>query len=448
MNARRSALRLLRTMETTGHFPETLLARQSEQKTSSAEDRDQRLRHELVHGVLRWRGRLDYVLASFSRIPLTRLDPLVLDILRLGAYQILFLSRIPPRAAVDESVKLAVGQPRHIRGFINALLRAVADRGQKVAFPDPEREPVAYLAAWHSHPAWLVERYLGRFGPEEAGQLLAANNAKPPLTVRVNILRLSRPEIAQRLVAEGVAVTPTRFSPEGLVLQGAGDPQALACFREGLFFQVQDEAAQLVSHLLSPREGERVLDACAGRGGKTLHLAQLMRGTGDILALDLNGDKLKVLAEAAGRLGLDNIRTLVHDASVPLEERGEFDRVLLDAPCSGTGVIRRRVDLKWRKRPDDVRRLAALQASMLDAISASVAKGGTIVYAACSLEPEEGEELIRAFLGRHEAFELDDASKVLGTMFPGEGPPYLRTYPHRLERAMDGFFAARLKRAL
>lgn len=439
MNARQEALRVLRRMETTGSFPEHLLARQTE----PLGDRERRLLFELVHGVLRWRGRLDYILSRFSRLPLERLEPAVLDILRLGAYQLLFLTRVPARAAVDESVKLASRYPKHVRGFVNAVLRAVAEGGRQVEFPDPRLDPAGYLAAYHSHPAWLAERYLKRFGFEEAQELLAANNALPPLTVRTNTLRISRPRLRERLREEGVAATPTRFSPEGLRLTEAGDPARLPSFQEGLF-QVQDEAAQLVSHLLNPRPGEVVLDACAGRGGKTLHLAQLTHGQGEVVALDADRRKLESLEESALKLGIPNVNTLVHDATTSLPGR-RFERVLLDAPCSGTGVIRRRVDLKWRKRPEDIPRLAGLQLSMLEALSPSVAKGGAIVYAACSLEPEEGEELMDRFLANHAEFRLEDASGTLGEKAAGPGP-YLRTFPHRLEGAMDGFFAARLKR--
>lgn len=429
---------MLRRMETTGSFPEHLLGRQTE-----ANDRDRRLLFDLVHGVLRWRGRLDYIIAHFSKLPLEKIEPAVLDILRLGAYQLLFLSRIPARAAVDESVRLAGRYPRHVKGYVNALLRSVAREGAGVAFPDPQRDPVAYLAAWHSHPPWLVQRYLERLGFEEAERLLAANNALPPLTVRTNTLRTSRPHLAARLAGEGVEAVPTALSPEGLVLKGAGDPARLASFQEGLF-QVQDEAAQLVSHLVAPRAGQAVLDACAGRGGKTLHLAQLMEGLGEVVAADCDQRKLEELAGAAARLGAANVATLVHDATTPLEGR-RFERVLLDAPCTGTGVIRRHPDLKWRKRPEDIQRLAGLQLTMLEAVAGSVAKGGVIVYAACSLEPEEGEELVGRFLMGRADFRLEDASEVLGQKAPGPGP-YLRTWPHQNGGSRDGFFAARLKR--
>jgi len=427
-------------MEQTGSFPKGLLARPSEE----ASEADRRLLFELVQGVLRWRGRLDYVLARFSRLPLSRLAPPVLDILRLGAYQLLFLTRVPARAAVDESVKLAGRYPPHVRGFVNAVLRAVAREGAGVSFPDPEAEPVAYLAACYSHPSWLAERYLARFGLEEARALLSANNAQPPLTARTNTLRTTRAELAEHLKAEGVGATPTRFSPEGLTLIGAGEPGRLKSLAEGLF-QLQDEAAQLVSHLVAPLPGERVLDACAGLGTKTVHLAQLMEGRGEVVALDADGRKLERLVEAAMIAGVgEMVKVRVHDATRPFEGE-QLDRVLLDAPCSGTGVIRRRVDLRWRKRPEDIARLAELQLAMLEAASRSVAKGGVIVYAACSLEPEEGEELIPRFLARHPDFSLEDAALSLGPMSPGPGP-YLRTFPHLLGGAMDGFFAARLKR--
>jgi len=382
------------------------------------------------------------VLARFSNLPLSRLKPNVLEILRLGAYQLLFLSRIPASAAVDESVRLADREPKHIKGYVNAVLRAVSREGASVPFPDPRRAPAGYLAAFHSHPKWLVERYLDRLGFEEAERLLAANNEHPPLTARVNSLKVGREEVIGLLAQEGVGATPTGYSPLGLTLANAGDPSRLKALKEGLLI-IQDEAAQLVSYLLDPRPGERVLDAASGRGGKTTHLGQLTQGKGRLVAMDTNPRRLEELQKNALLLGIEDVRTVQHDATEPLE--GErFDRVLLDAPCTGTGVIRRHPEIKWRRGLGDVTRLAALQRSMLEALAPSVANGGVLVYAACSLEPEEGEELIEGFLRDHTEFSLEPADLVLGLKFPEKGR-FLRTFPHR--SGMDGFFAARLIKA-
>ncbi len=411
--------------------------------------RDQGLVAELINGVVRHLSFIDYLLSRVSRTPLEKMDPEVRNALRLGAYQILF-TRIPVSAAVNETVKIV---KHHRRGkwivsLVNAVLRELARRKDEIDLPPREMDPVAYLAVKYSYPRWLVERWLARFGEKETEALLQAGNERPVLVVRANTLRVSRDQLLLYLKAEIPEATPTKYSPDGIILYGfQGRITSLRAHKVG-WLQVQDEASQLVSYLVSPRPGERILDACAGVGGKTTHLAQLMRNTGRIYALDLYDWRLKRLEENARRLGVTNIEVMAADATKAIETLGGkfFDRLLIDAPCTGTGVIRRHPDIKWARSPEDLVRVPEKQLALLNSLAPLLKGGGVMVYATCSLEPEENEEVIRRFLKEHPDFEIEDARRVLPPsaheLVDEDG--FLRTYPHR--QGLDGFFGARLRK--
>ena len=410
--------------------------------------RDQGLVAELINGVVRHLSYLDYLLSRVSKKPLEKMDPEVRNALRLGAYQILY-TRIPVQAAVAETVKiLKRRRGQWIVNFVNAILRELARRKDEIELPPKEMDPVAYLAGRYSYPRWLVERWLGRFGEEETEALLRAGNERPPLVVRANTLRVTRDQLLLYLKAEIPEATACRYSPDGIVLSGfRGRITELRAFKVG-WLLVQDEASQLVSYLVAPRPGARVLDACAGVGGKTTHLAQLLRNTGRIYAMDVLSWRLKRLEENAKRLGVTNIEIITGDATRAIELLGGkfFDYILIDAPCTGTGVIRRHPDIKWARNPEDLVRVPEKQLSLLKSLAPLLKSGGVLVYATCSLEPEENEEVIGRFLKENPNFEVEDARKVLpekAQELVDEGG-FLRTYPHR--EGLDGFFAARLRK--
>ena len=417
-------------------------------KSVLPDPRDQGLVAELINGVVRHLSYLDYLLSRVSRKPLSKMDPEVRNALRLGAYQLLF-TRVPVHVAVAETVKiLKKRRGQWVVNFVNAVLRELARKKDDIPLPPREMDPASYLSVRYSYPRWLVERWLARFGEEETEALLEAGNERPVLVVRVNTLRLTRDQLLLYLKSEIPEVAPCPYSPEGLALHGfQGRITALKAFKVG-WLQVQDEASQLVSYLVAPRPGERILDACAGVGGKTTHLAQLMRNTGRIYALDVLPWRLERLKENAQRLGVTNIEVLTADATRALETLGGrfFDRILVDAPCTGTGVIRRHPDIKWARRPDDLVRVPEKQLSLLKALAPLLKKGGVMVYATCSLEPEENEEVIARFLEEVPGFEVESAAKVLPeparALVDEKG--FMRTYPHR--HGLDGFFGARLRK--
>jgi 16S rRNA (cytosine967-C5)-methyltransferase len=328
------------------------------------EERDRGFVSQLVQGSVRWRARLDWTVQQASDSPLKKISLPVLNILRLALYQILFLDRVPESAAVNEAVKQAKkSQPSYVVSFVNGVLRNVCRNKNQIAFPDRNKTPVDYLSTFYSYPDWLVKKWIREWGIDFAEAILKAQNRIPTLTVRSNPLKIDRDDLIRKLRSEGVVGKPTPYSPQGVHLADLkGRIDQNKAFQDGLF-QVQDEAAQLTSILLSPAAGESVLDLCAGYGGKTGHLAELMGDEGRVIALDRNRTRLVSLATNAARLGIRCAAAIAADASADLSSlfRIKFDRIIVDAPCSGLGVISRHPDGKWNKQEEDIPRLALLQ---------------------------------------------------------------------------------------
>ena len=411
--------------------------------------RDRRFINTLIYGVMRWRGRLDDIIRHYSRTPFDKIHPEIQNILRLGLYQIFFLDRVPDSAAVNTSVELAKQTaPDWIVKYVNGLLRNAVRKGLP-PFPAPDQNPVAALCAAKSFPPWLIQRWLARFGRSACEALCDAANAIPPLTLRCNTLKMDRQRLMDALGPEVESVSPARHAPDGIRITNPQKPlHALSAFQNG-GFQVQDEAAQLATRLLSPGRHETILDACAGLGGKTGYISQLMGNTGRIIAADRDADKLKALKTAVERLGVFNVRPEAHDFTKPPKNwTGPLvDRVFLDAPCSGLGVIRRNPDIKWDAGRKNLLRFQQKQIRLLDCLADLVRPGGMIVYAVCSFEPEENENVVDSFLADHRHFQTEPADLAFlpdpGFFWDKRG--FFRTFPHVHD--MDGFFAAILRRA-
>ena len=428
--------------------------------------RDRALATELVYGTLRWQRRLDWILAPHSRRPLDRLDPRVRNLLRLTAYQLQFLQRVPDWAAVNDAVTLArhlpatgtragarpslrkpgvadrpggapVGNPAP---FVNAVLRSLTRQGG--ALPPLPQDPLEAVATRLAFPSWLARRWAERLGLDEAERLMTALDERPPVTVRVNLLRCAREALAERLAEEEeVASRPTVYAPDGLVLDRPGHLSLFRSFSEG-WFTVQDEASMLVGYLLDPQPGETVADLCAAPGTKTTHLAQLMKNSGRLVAVDPHPARLRLVARAAERLGTRIVETHAGTAEVVAAKQTErFDRVLVDAPCSNLGVLRRNPDAKWRRVEADLLRLQGRQRAILEAGATMVRPGGALVYATCSLEPEENEAVVEPFLARRQEWILDPPAAFPIPLSP---PGMLRCLPHR--HGTDGFTAFLLRR--
>ncbi|MFQ5442430.1 MAG: 16S rRNA (cytosine(967)-C(5))-methyltransferase RsmB [Thermodesulfobacteriota bacterium] len=440
-NARKAAFNVLNRVFGADAYADIVLEREAQ----GLKPIDRALATELVYGVLRWWMRLDWILDAFSTIKTKKLETKVLSALRIGLYQTLFLTRIPASAAVNESVKLVRGPGGKRAGFVNALLRKASVGAHEVKFPDIEKDPVAHISIFYSHPRWMVKRWVERYGPAEAIKICRADNAVPPRCLRVNTLVRTRPVLLNELRESGFEARQTQYSPWGLVISGGGYLSPL-----DKRFYIQDEASQLVALLLKPRPAEAVLDACSAPGGKTTQMAAMMENSGVIYAVDKSRERLKRVKGAAGRLGAEIVKTIYGDAAEPgfLKEEGEkkFDAILLDAPCTGLGVLRRSPDIKIRRTEDDIRVLAEGQKRLLENMSGHLKEGGRIVYSVCTLEPEETEGVIRWFLACHGEFSLEGADRFftggLKELVDKDG--FLRTLPHI--HGTDGFFAARLKK--
>lgn len=403
---------------------------------SRLDPRDRAWTQELVYGTLRLRGRIDHLLDQLVRDGTGSLEPDVLDVLRLGAYQLLEMGGVPPYAAVSQSVELVreAGAGR-AAGLVNGVLQSLQRRGATLTFPDPETDPVGDLASRGSHPRWLVERWIERFGLEAARGIVEANNLRPELYLTPVGVALD--EALSRLAATGIEAERSRVS-EHSVRIGADSSARVAL--AAVPAVVQDPAAALVVRYAAVPEGATVLDLCAAPGGKAIGLA----GAGArVVAADLSAGRLRRLRENVERLDLgDRVLLAVADARRPPFRPA--DAVLLDAPCTGTGTLRRHPDGRWRVTPDVLAALVQLQTEILEAAAALVAPGGLLVYSTCSLEPEENEGRVEAFLAEHPEFELEPAAGAVdaGLLSP-EG--YLYVLPHR--DGVDGAFAARIRRA-
>lgn len=403
--------------------------------------RDRALATELCYGVLRHRGTIDFVLSRVLDRPLETVDLDVRNLLRLGAYQLFYLDRIPAYAAVHETVRLS---RRATAPFVNAVLRSLERRGPIKGEELPD-DPIQGWAVQYSHPAWWVERWVKRLG-DEALQLMQANNQIPPIGIGCNPLRGTVDELQQALTRARVQWEASPWLPDVFRVRDAGSLLTGADRDRGLFW-VMDEAAALVVRLLDPQPGERILDVCAGGGGKATLAAMLMEDRGNIAALDVSARALRRLEDACRRLGVTIVSPGKRDAREAARQfRGWADRVLVDAPCTGLGTVRRRPEIRWLREPADITRLADLQGAILDGAADCVRPGGSLVYAVCSCESEEGEEVIARFLGRHRKFSQEDSTPAFfqngRTALLTGG--CLITWPHRHDT--DGFFAARLRR--
>jgi 16S rRNA (cytosine967-C5)-methyltransferase len=417
--------------------------------TNRLSKRDRSLFNALTYGVLRWRGRLDYIISHFSKTPLKKIEPGVVNILRLGLFQIIYLNRIPDSAAVNTAVELTrkIGALR-AAGFVNALLRKAAENYSDVAFPALKSDPVAFFATAHSLPVWLARRWYHRYTPETMTALCKTINGIPPITIRTNTLKATRQQLMQSLEGDAEHISPAPDAPDGVLMKKLKRPiPDLPAFQNG-WFQVQDEAAQLVSLLLDPQPGEAVLDACAGLGGKTAHLAQLMKNRGNITAMDKDEKKLQQLDHEMQRLSISIVRPTRHDLNLApgTKLQGNFDRILLDAPCSGLGVLRRNPDIKWKSSEADLKRHARVQKRFLENLAQLIKPNGILVYAVCSVEPEENEAVIDVFLKKNPEFVIDRSLGKLPRALHSRVEPAtgLKTLP--LLNHMDGFYFVRLKR--
>ncbi|MDT8365823.1 MAG: 16S rRNA (cytosine(967)-C(5))-methyltransferase RsmB [bacterium] len=443
--ARKAAWRILLAWEAGSDALEAL--RDSYFHGARLDLRDKALVTELTQGTVRHLLFLDHTIQSKLDRPDLVLPGPVLIALRLGAYQLIHLHKIPAHAAVKETVQI-IKDSRHRRfsSLVNAILRKIADKGSS-PIPTLDDDPIKHIELATSTPRWLVERLLSFKSVEETRQILQALNRTPPLTLRVNTSRISRDELMKDLEDQGVTVKPGKLSKTAIVLEARTPPWELKPFKEGLC-TVQDEGAQLIAGLLEPARGQKILDACAAPGGKTGHLAQLTSEQALIIAADRSYKRVHMMSDSLKRLGVGNVRYLTADlgtAASPLAEK-TIDRILLDVPCSGTGVLRRHPEGKWKKDPETISQIAAVQEDLLVSMTRSLKTGGRLLYTTCSLLEEENEEVVDRFLaGSADMDRLDMREKypdLRQNVFSDRGE--LRLWPHLHD--CDGFYACLMEK--
>ena len=437
-SARATALRVLVSCRTNGAWADAALKAQLTRDGLTGPDAA--LCSRIVYGVMQNRMLLDYYISCYCSQKPDHLQPPLLDILRIGAYQILYLDKIPDSAAVNESVELAKQNKRaQAAGLVNAVLRKISqNKNDLPAIQDRDAEK--YLSIRYSHPKWLVKRLVAILGREEAEAFLAADNGVAPMTIQLNPMKTTGSELLAELQEDGITAKPHSWISGCLELSGTGDLTALKSFREGKFL-VQDGAARLVSLVADVKAGQRVLDVCAAPGGKSFSAALAMENQGEIISCDLHENKLKRIEEGAQRLGITCIHTAAADGRAQRSEwAGQFDTVIVDAPCSGLGIIRKKPDTRYKKA-DDLFTLPVIQAAILENAAAYVRPGGTLVYSTCTILPEENERVTDAFLAEHSDFSRE------GFTLPapvGESNGSLTLWPQR--HGTDGFYICRMKR--
>lgn len=450
MNAREVALECLLTLSSSSTSITSVV--DSAFAKYSVDGRDRRLINGLVYGVIRWQKQLDWVLDQFIN-PRFQVDARHRNILRLGAFQLLHLDGIPAHAAIFETVQLAASHPRRNRGrkttgFINAVLRSVQREGAILTYPSLDTNPIDHISFSLSYPKWLVKRWLETRGVSWTLAFCRASNQIAPLALRV-----SPQEVHKSLERIGIAASPSKIAPEGLVLErGAitafddADEGTLKDILNREDIYVQDESAMLVAHLLSPQNATFIVDLCAAPGGKTTHLAHLMGNAGKIIAVDISAEKVALLEENCRRVGACNVETQVLDATkADLNFMKTADAVLVDAPCSGFGTLRRHPDIRWNKTFEQIRALSEMQYSLLKNAAQHIKPGGILVYSTCSIEPIENEAVIQRFLADFPMWTIENAKDFLPNVLPNMITPqgFVQTFPH--EHEVDGAFAARLR---
>lgn len=451
-SARLIALEVLVKVEQSGAYSNLQLNKALQEASLSRQDAA--LATEIVYGTISRKLTIDYWLASFVSKGIHKLQPWVHQLLRLSMYQLLWLDRIPAHAVVNEAVNIAKKKGHQgISSMVNGVLRNVIRQQDQLQLANIKLgNDAETLSVRYSFPKWMVERFLTCYGIETTEQILKSSNDAPNSSIRVNTMKTSVSELLHQLAEQGIEAEPSPLAPAGINVTHGGHLASLEAFTSGLF-SLQDESSMLVAEVLAPKPGMAILDACAAPGGKSLHIGELMCGQGKLISNDLHEHKRQLIEAGAKRLGLSHIETLSGDAAnlVHTLPAGSFDAVLLDAPCSGLGVIKRKPEIKWTKQEEDIIAIAGIQEQLLSAMSQLVKPGGVLVYSTCTIAQEENEEQIAKFLQKHEQFELDPnwpqailqrlrEQNIALDSFNGQ----LQLLPQHANS--DGFFIARLKR--
>ncbi|MGD8777955.1 MAG: 16S rRNA (cytosine(967)-C(5))-methyltransferase RsmB [Ignavibacteria bacterium] len=433
------AVKLLNRIDRTDAYLDKML--EIELKNSNLNRADKALLFEIVHGVIRWLGRIDWILIGFYKGQFSKCIPNVKNAMRVALYQVLFLDKIPEFAAVNEAVEFVKKlQGEKSANLTNAVLRNIIRNKEGIRYPNKEEDNIGFLSAYYSHPTWLVKRWAKRFGEEFTEDLLIANNQKPVLSLRINKLKTNKEEFVKLLKKVKLKFTYSKYHDEFVRLSNLTNIQDWEYFTKG-YFTIQDESTGFSCKLLDVKPGMKVLDLCAAPGGKTAMLADLMNNEGEIVALDKYESRLKILKKNLDRLGVTIVKTVEVDAMDYAPEEGLFDRILVDAPCSGLGTLTKKPDIKWKRDMGELRKLADLQYQLLNKASTLLKKGGIVVYSTCTIEPDENSEVVERFLNDNSDFKLISAEGIFNESLLDENK-CVQSLPNI--HKIDGSFAAKL----
>lgn len=442
--AREVALKTLYRINNEGAYSNIALDEEISKNAQKLNAKDIGLISEIVYGVITWKLTIDEIIKKYSKIRLKKISPWILDILRLSIYQIVFLDKIPKSAAVNEGVNLAKRYGhRSSSGFANAILRKV----EKQDYEDFKniKDEKERLSKQYSMPLWIIEELMEEgLELEKIEEICISSNIRPKVSIRINTLKTNKEELKQILENENIKATDGILK-DFLVLDKAKNIEKLESFKNGLF-TVQDEAAGLTALILNPKKGENILDACSSPGGKTTYIAQLVENEGQIIAFDIHEHRTRLVEQNAKRLGVNIIETKVQDAS-KFEEKyvNKFDKILLDVPCLGIGVLKRKPDIKWQKKKEDVKEISEIQYKILENCSKYLKQNGELVYSTCSILKEENENLIEKFLQKNKEFKLEKIENFEEEFFKKylKNDQFLQVYQNK---KTDGFFICKLSK--
>jgi 16S rRNA (cytosine967-C5)-methyltransferase len=434
---RGTAVKILNRVERSDAYLDKLL--DAELRSDDMNELDKGLMNEIVTGVIRWKMKLDWVLTGFFHGNFTKAETNIKNALRVALYQIQFLDRVPHSAAVNESVEFIKRlRGQKIADLVNAVLRNIIRNIENIRYPDPEEDKIRHLAVIESHPVWMTKRWVERYGYDEAKKIMEANNTIPDLALRINRLKVDLNYFFSLFDKHQIQYTRSKYLDFFVRVQHMAGIGTSELFKQG-YFSVQDESAGIPVLLLDPKPGERVIDLCSAPGGKTTFIGELMKNTGEIIAVDRYETRLNLVKNACLRLGVSNVHYLADDGAII--DIPPADKVLLDAPCSGLGVLSKKPDAKWKRDVDDIQKLVQLQHALLENAAKLVKPNGILVYSTCTIEPEEGFDLIKEFLARHSEFSIEPANTYVHESFMGS-QGQVETFQHK--HGMDGSFSIRL----